>query len=273
MLTHHTIEKGEKPIFLDLNLTSQTNQPLVIFSHGFKGFKDWGPFNYVSDTFVNAGINFLKFNFSHNGISHDDFGSFNDLESFGNNNFSKELLDLKIVIDWAISTLTDQVDINSIILMGHSRGGGISIIKASEDNRIKKVISWASVCDFEHRFPKDKIDVWKKRGVAYVFNSRTNQQMPLFYQFYEDFINNKERLSIPNACKLLTIPTLIVHGKKDETVDFDDALELKNSIKNSKLVAIDQGGHVFNSSHPFDKEQLSLELKTAIDQSIIFIKQ
>lgn len=45
----HVIEsKRGKEILLDVNLNSDTNKPLVIFCHGFKGFKDWGPFNEVS---------------------------------------------------------------------------------------------------------------------------------------------------------------------------------------------------------------------------------
>ena len=41
-----------KNITLDINFTKTKNSPLVIFSHGFKGFKDWGPFNTVSDIFA-----------------------------------------------------------------------------------------------------------------------------------------------------------------------------------------------------------------------------
>ena len=66
----HVIEsKRGKEILLDVNLNSDANKPLVIFCHGFKGFKDWGPFNEVSNQFVNAGLNFLKFNFSYKKIS------------------------------------------------------------------------------------------------------------------------------------------------------------------------------------------------------------
>ena len=50
---------------------------------------------------MQSGLNFLKFNFSHNGISLNDHMSFSDLEAFGNNNFSIELEDLESVIDWS----------------------------------------------------------------------------------------------------------------------------------------------------------------------------
>jgi len=43
--------------------------PVVIYSHGFLGFKDWGFIPYVADKFAKAGFVFVRFNFSHNGIS------------------------------------------------------------------------------------------------------------------------------------------------------------------------------------------------------------
>ena len=106
---------------------------------------------------------------------------FVNLESFGQNNFSKELFDLDQVLNWITKNLNNKVDIHNIILAGHSRGGGISILK-SHDARVSKIISWASVSDFEKRLPSEKIDLWKKRGVVYVYNGRTNQQMPINYQ-------------------------------------------------------------------------------------------
>jgi len=43
--------------------------PLIIFAHGFKGFKDWGTHRMVARFFAGHGYRFLKFNFSHNGTT------------------------------------------------------------------------------------------------------------------------------------------------------------------------------------------------------------
>jgi predicted alpha/beta-fold hydrolase len=48
---------------------AQQNAPLVIFVHGFKGFKDWGTHSLVARYFAEHGFRFLKFNFSHNGTT------------------------------------------------------------------------------------------------------------------------------------------------------------------------------------------------------------
>ena len=272
MKTFVILSQRNKNITLDINFTKNKNNPIVIFSHGFKGFKDWGPFNFISDIFVKSDLNFLKFNFSHNGIISERLLDFTDLEAFGNNNFSIELEDLDSVIKWAKDNLKQKVDLSRIYLLGHSRGGGISILKAASNSNVKKLVSWASVSDFEKRIENDKVNLWKKRGVVYVFNSRTNQQMPLYYQFYKDYIINKSRFSIPNACSKLSIPTLIVHGDKDLTVDFTEAEELHANISNSILLKIEDSDHVFNASHPFDENFLPIQLKKVIAESISFFK-
>ena len=75
--------------------------PLIIFAHGFKGFKDWGTHNILANLFAQNGFRFLKFNFSHNGTTPDHPSDFVDLIAFGDNTFSIELEDLKTVIDFA----------------------------------------------------------------------------------------------------------------------------------------------------------------------------
>ena len=54
-----------RPILLDVSYTEDGNEkPLVIFTHGFKGFKDWGHFNKLAKVFADAGFIYAKFNFS-----------------------------------------------------------------------------------------------------------------------------------------------------------------------------------------------------------------
>ena len=93
--------KYNKPILTDI-FFKESNQlkSIIIFCHGYKGFKDWGAWNLMAETFANAGFFFVKFNFSHNGGTVEQPTDFPDLEAFGNNNYSKELDDLGNVIDW-----------------------------------------------------------------------------------------------------------------------------------------------------------------------------
>jgi dienelactone hydrolase len=170
-----TIEGADnRAIFMDLT-SKEDNGALVIFVHGFKGFKDWGTHDLVADFFAGNGINFLKFNFSHNGTTPESPLDFTDLEAFGNNTFSKELFDLDQVITFA-EKRKESGSTGNIYLIGHSLGGGISIVQAAEDKRIRKLTTWASVSRFRNLWMTEVEPLWRKEGVIYVDNARTGQK-------------------------------------------------------------------------------------------------
>jgi len=266
----------KKSILIDTFYSKdKTSQPMVIFCHGYKGFKDWGAWNMMSEQIAKAGYCLIKFNFSHNGGTVENPIDFPDLEAFGQNNYTKELDDLNAIIDWAKKQFrnNEHINTNKICLIGHSRGGGIAILKASEDNRITKLITLASVSNFGSRFGSDnEIKAWKEKGVKYVLNGRTKQHMPHYYQFYEDFKANEQRLSIESAAKQLEIPMLIIHGDNDTSVSINEAKALHQWNTKSQLQIAKGADHVFNTRHPWDKETLSLELESIVACITNFIK-
>ncbi len=268
--------KHKKPIITDVFYTeNNTPKPIVIFCHGYKGFKDWGAWNLMAKSFAETGFFFIKFNFSHNGGTVEQPIDFPDLEAFGNNNYTKELGDLENVINWICSNdeFKNEVDLKNINLIGHSRAGGIVTIKSEEDNRIKKVISLAGVSSFGKRTSTTSdLEQWKKDGVKYVLNGRTKQQMPHYYQFYEDFNANEERLTINRAVSNLKIPYLIIHGDADTSVLIDEAKNLNTWNSNSKLEIIEDANHVFGASHPWDSGDMPNHLIKVIQLTISFLE-
>jgi pimeloyl-ACP methyl ester carboxylesterase len=268
--------KDKKPILYDVYYKeTEKPQPLVIFCHGYKGFKDWGAWHLVAEAFAEKGFCFVKFNFSHNGGTMENPIDFPDLEAFAENNFSLELDDLDRVLK-EIEKGNDNFPkkISTISLIGHSRGGGIVLIKAEEDTRISKVVAWASVSDFKARFQEGttEFEMWKETGVAYVENSRTKQMMPNNFQFYEDFKNFENRLTISRAVKNLTIPLLVIHGSDDPTVSVKEAKAIHSWNPKSELLIIPGADHVFNAKHPWDKAALPNQLKTVVERTIDFLK-
>lgn len=276
-ITNQVIEgKHQKPILLDV-FFEETSQPkpIIIFCHGYKGFKDWGAWNLMASEFAKAGFFFIKFNFSYNGGTAEQPINFPDLEAFGNNNYTKELDDVETVIDWiCINTdFKNEVNLDAISLIGHSRGGGIVLLKSNEDIRIKKVITLAGVSDFESRFPKNNdFQKWKEKGVYYVKNGRTHQEMPHFYQFFQDFEKNKLRLNIKKAIENLQIPHLILHGNNDTSVLISEAENLKKWQPKSAFTIIENADHVFNVSHPWNKKEMSKELTEVTAICIDFLR-
>jgi dienelactone hydrolase len=270
---------GNKPIPLDLFFSNERKaSPIVIYVHGFNGFKDWGNFDLLANKIASAGFTLLKFNFSHNGTTPEQPEEFTDLEAFGNNNYSKQLEDLRIVIDWVCNPqniYSTFMNSRQIYLIGHSMGGGISILQSASDKRIKKLITWAGISECKTpwgNWPPDEMKEWKETGIQYYINGRTKQQMPLYYQLYEDYQQNQDRLDIQKAIKRLNIPILICHGKLDKAVPVERAFELQQWQPAATLFLV-ESDHVFGRSHPWISNELPEAMESVLTTSIQFLRQ
>ena len=270
MKNRKEIIKGsnDRNILMDITFPVKSNNKLIVFSHGFKGFKDWGCFSLMSKIFAQNGFTFLKFNFSHNGTTINNPLIFDDLEAFGQNNFSIELNDLSLVLDWSLKSL----NIFDITLLGHSRGGSISLIKSEQDIRIKRVVSWASPSDLLNRISEDKLKLWREKGVLFVYNGRTKQNMPLYLQFYNDCQRNRVSLDVRTSVSNLKIPQLIIHGDSDSSVDIQESYNLHKWNPNSELFIVNGANHVFGAYHPFLLDKLPSDLQIVVDKTIAFIQ-
>ncbi|WP_242928576.1 alpha/beta hydrolase family protein [Pontibacter vulgaris] len=252
-------------------------KPVVIYTHGFKGFKDWGHFNLLARYFAERGFVFIKFNFSYNGTTVEDHSDVHDLEAFGQNNFSLELDDLQALLDLvqdANGPLEQQeIDPDHIYLIGHSRGGGSVILKAAEDDRVKAVATWAAVNNFDQRWDELERKQWKKEGVQWVMNARTGQRMPLYYQIVEDYLANIERLEIPKVIKKMRQPLLILHGEKDETLPAKMAYDLQSWKPDAEMHLLPEADHSFGGQHPYTHHELPEAARAAADLSIDFFRK
>lgn len=237
----------------ELSDSSAAKFPLIIFAHGFKGFKDWGGFPYLCGKLSEGGFAVLSFNFSHNGVSSDSPMDFTRLDLFEKNTHSIELNDLRSVINY-IDELAEKypVDKNRIGLAGHSRGGGISAVTAYENERIKALCLLASVAKFD-RYTDEQKKRWREKGFIEIPNTRTNQMMRLNETLLDDIEKNKDRLHILKAVSELKKPLLIIHGKEDLAVRYTDAESIYNSAdkKQTEIHLIENTGHTFGTEHPF----------------------
>ncbi|MFP4092421.1 MAG: alpha/beta hydrolase family protein [Cyclobacteriaceae bacterium] len=270
--SHH-----QRPISYDLRyLPDGTPKPILLFIHGFKGFKDWGYFNLLADTMAEKGFVFIKMNLSHNGTTPKNLTEFVDLEAFGHNNFSIELDDIGTMLDYLVSpdfSLSGrEADRERLYLMGHSRGGSLALLKTFEDTRIAAAITLAAVTNWEERWPDYYLDEWKEKGVQMIQNTRTGQEMPLYYQMVENYYKNRERLNLPEIIKKLQTPVLAFHGTKDETVPVRMAHDLDTWSGNAQVEIIEGADHTFGGKHPYDQEELPKHVRYIVEMSNSFLK-
>lgn len=246
---------------------------VVLFAHGFKGFKDWGHWDLIGKTFAEAGFLFIKFNFAFNGTTIEDPLTFGDLEAFGQNNYMKEFDDLDVVLDWIHKGEgLPSIDKERLCLIGHSRGGGLSVVKAANDTRISHLITWAAVDRLNRGWDHASVDAWKEAGVINILNGRTKQLMPLYYQHYETFVANADLLDVQKSASRLKQEFLIIHGTEDPAVSDEAARNLKTWAPSARLAIIEGANHVFGGKHPYEEEKLPEHSQILLDHCLEFLK-
>ncbi|WP_231492061.1 S9 family peptidase [Pedobacter sp. Leaf170] len=244
------------------------NAPIILFVHGFKGFKDWGAHNLVARYFAANGYRYIKFNLSHSGVPADNPKDVSDINAFAENTFSKELFDVNAVLDFIEKSFGKEAKVN---IIGHSRGGGLAIIEAANDLRIGKLITWSAISSFNSLWKKDQEAEWKSNGKIYVTNARTKEQMPLNVSLLEDFEENAATLNILSAAKRVNIPWLIIQGDDDVNVPFENAQKLADANTNSRLVRIEGANHVYGATHPFESGTLPPLLFKVCEKVLMFL--
>ncbi|HKG06491.1 MAG TPA: alpha/beta hydrolase [Pedobacter sp.] len=241
----------------------------IIFVHGFKGFKDWGAHNLLASWFAEKGYRYLKFNLSHSGVTTANPNDVTDMETFASNTISKELFD----IDAVISYHQEHFPESSVNLIGHSRGGGLVIVKAAKDRRISKLITWSSIADFSSLWKKEQEKEWIHTGQIHVVNARTKEEMPLNKTLLYDLREHREAYDVLKAAAAVKQPWLILHGDQDVNVDFSVAQQLAQRQIRAKIQKIEGANHVFGASHPYTSNDLPEHLQQVADKTLEFISQ
>ena len=266
---------NDRLIAMDIYRPDTTDSvPVVLFAHGFKGFKDWGCWHLIAQSFVNQGFAFIKFNFSHNGTTPKSLDAFADLEAFGQNTYSKEWTDLDAVLDWTTKKAAHLgLDLTQLSLIGHSRGGGLAIAKAATDNRIKKLVTWAAVPSLAWLWASKTVkEQWQNDGVIYQQNARTGQNMPLYYTLCTDYEANESLFDLDIVAPKISQPWLIVHGKTDTSVLPSAAEHLHCLQPKAHLALIPDADHVFGGKHPWTTKALPPQSIALVQTTVDFLK-
>jgi pimeloyl-ACP methyl ester carboxylesterase len=234
----------------------------IVVCHGFKGFKDWGFFPYLSEELARrTRCLAVSFNVTGSGIGARS-DAFTELELFGHNTFTKELEDLEVVLDGlTVGQLgaTPVPAASRIGLVGHSRGGSTSLLKASRRRQVRSLVTWAAVASLE-RYEELFGERWETGEAVFIENVRTGQQMPLYRNLLDDLRANRERLDVLEAARSLEVPYLVVHGTEDEAVPVREAEALAAAAGElATLSLVDGAGHTMNAKHPFEGSNPQLE--------------
>jgi uncharacterized protein len=273
LLNHRLKSEQGLDILLDCHIPRGKGPfPLLVFCHGFKGFKNWGFFNALPAAFNASGIALLTFNFSCSGVDPDNPADINTPDTFALQTIGAGLNDLKTVLQWVFEgPLKDAFDTGNISLGGHSMGGGIALLAAASDKRIARLTLWNSVSDWDIFMQQFNPEAWQATGYAEVKNARTGDTYPLRYQFYEDYIHHRGAYHLGQAAESLEIPLLLIHGDEDRIVLPAASEYFFNRVFHAIYVPVEGGDHTFCTKHPWTEAQMNPALESAIANTIEFL--
>jgi len=238
-----------------LHITDAGEGRPIILIHGWPLSDEM--YEYQYNDLINAGFRTI-------GITLRGFGKSD--KPYGSYNYDVHVSDIKKVLD--------KLEINNAVLGGFSMGGSIAVRYAARDNgtRISKLALfgaaapiWTQRDDFQFNLPKSAVDDLialnnKDRpkllsNFAKIF-SATETSLNKGICAWLTGINLSASSYATAQCLIalrdtdlradlaeITIPTLILHGKKDKICSFDLAEQMKASLLNSHLVVFENSGH------------------------------
>ncbi len=210
--------------------------PMVVMAHGFTDDKtgDNRLFVKFARKIAPAGIAVLRFDFAGSGDSEGDFAGMTP---------RGEIEDLKSAIDFVCGI--QEIDNHSIILIGYSLGGAVSICTAAEDQRVRMIIGWSPVSradvTFRRILGENTFQSAEKVGKAACKNG--DKQFHLSKDFFSDlqYINP---LGIIGT--ISPRPIFLIQGLADEKVLPEETKRLFEFAKTPKKIHFIEGsGHSF----------------------------
>ena len=185
--------KTKDNVKIAINHYQQGFDGVVIVAPGWCMTKDSNAFVQISENFATE-FDVISMDFRGHGKS----GGFFTFTS-------KELFDLKVVVDYAKSFGYKQ-----IYLAGFSLGGALAVIYASQNKDINKVIAVSVPCDFN----KIENQMWKKEAWGETFKKF---ELGRFLSIRPS-INIQKKIKPIDVVEKITVPTLFIAGEKDPTV-------------------------------------------------------
>ena len=198
---------------------------IVVLGHGVTGNKDRPFVVALGEGLAAAGISALRFSFSGNGASE---GKFTD------STISKEVEDL--------GTILDVLEAHTVCYVGHSMGGAVGVLRASNDSRIQLLVSLAGMVHTKAFAQREFGDVTPDEGFMW-----DEPDCPLSQAYMDDLTQID---TVVDLSPKIAVPWLLVHGAEDDVVPIEDSHDiLANTNSQAQLVTIEGANHVFSDEY------------------------
>ena len=214
------------------------NRPAVLMCHGLTTSKDGRTYVRLEEILNGKKFSTFRFDFFGHGESEGDFAD----------------LTLSEAVDDVRSALRFLKDsgYGRIGLIGSSFGGFASILAAGRSDDLFALALKSPVSDYLGLLiARDQgrgIEAWKKDGFI-AFEGADGKNLRLNYSFFEDAEEIKDHMSVES----IKVPTLIVHGDRDETVPLAQSQKTAGLIPGCRLEVIEGADHIYSDTEHFER--------------------
>jgi dipeptidyl aminopeptidase/acylaminoacyl peptidase len=249
------VGSGGAPIRGDVWLPDHVaaRAPVVVGIHGFKGFRKWGFWPTIGASLNYAGFALVSFDMSHNGVGAGGL-DFDEPDLFEANTWAREEEDLGVVLAALRSGRLpdpDRVDPSRLALLGHSRGGGLAVVRAADDARVRAVVTLAPIAT-TRRFDDATLAKARRDGFIPILNTRTLETLRFGAAAVVEQTTRADLHHIAaNYASRLAAPLLVVHGEADSAVDPREGRTLAAAAPRGTYVGIAGADHVLGCHHPW----------------------
>jgi len=199
--------------------SEQESNKVIVVLHGY-------PFDKANilgwASFLHNDFNLLFFDFRYFGESE---GSMTTVGLY-------EQKDLKASLDYL-----QKRGFKKIGLMGFSLGGAVAIMTAASDRRIKAVVADSAFANINLMIGEYYQNLPILR---YPLSILTNFWALVFIGV------NPNEIAPEKAAKKINIPVLLIHGKSDQVIPFENAIRIQKSLKNNpktQFFFFEEGSH------------------------------
>lgn len=164
-------------------------------------------------------------------------------------NFKTIPNDVHAAIDYLMSGKHPQIDINQLVLIGHSMGGWAAILAAVDNPKAKAVAVIAAVTDprslsFGVEDAQNYFTPWLPGLSAEVFEAQWDAL-------------DEEFSPVEQVARLAPRPLLIIHSEQDEAVPFQQAQVLYNhAVEPRRMIIHQTANHAFAWHRQWLRDQL-----------------
>jgi len=221
MLTDLRNEAGER-LDATFHAGAEGATKLVILGHGVTGNKDRPALVALAEALAAAGLPCLRISFAGNGESE---GRFEDCT------ITKEVADLRAVL----AETTKHFE--KIAYAGHSMGGAVGVIAASEGAPIDALVSVAGMVHIKEFADTE----FGEETSGFMWEE---EDCPLSQAYLDDCA---QWGSITGRGARITVPWLLVHGEPDDVVPIHHSRDIvAQAGGNARLIEVPAADHVFS---------------------------